>query len=365
MGPFAAWLLVLMVVGVLTVVGDKKGSDPPVTAPVETVAERVEAIRGLEFERIPETQRISAEAARRAGLADFDTDYPPERRRQDETLYVSLGLLPLGTDLKEEIESIFTTQVAGFYDPRRDRLRLVDGPGSSGRVLAEMVMAHELNHALEDQRFDLDLERMAEGGDVALAYLALVEGTATSLMGTYLARHFSAEEALGGLLSSAFAPTGGLPNFLMAQLLFPYVRGEQFVAELRRGGSWRLVDLAYRFRPPASTEQILHPRKYLEVEEPHEVHLPGAQGVFGEWQTAELLALAGGTDAERAAAGWGGDAYAVREDAVVIRWLWDTPRDRAHFLRKLRDYTEEMDRGTVTTDGDAVTLTVPALGPAR
>jgi hypothetical protein len=181
-------------------------------------------------------------------------------------------------------------------------------------------------------------------------------------MGEYLARHFSPEEALGGLLASAFAPTGDLPPFLMSQLLFPYLSGERFVAELRRGGSWRLVDAAYRTRPPASTEQVLHPEKYLRFEEPVPVELPGADGTFGEWQTSELLALAGGTDSRDAAAGWGGDSYSVDGEVVTIRWVWDTPGDRERFERKLRDYTREMGRGTVTRDGEAVTLTVRAGG---
>ena len=29
------------------------------------------------------------------------------------------------------------------------------------------------------------------------------------------------------------------------------------------GGRWTVVDAAMRFRPPASTEQVIHPDKYL------------------------------------------------------------------------------------------------------
>jgi hypothetical protein len=92
------------------------------------------------------------------------------------------------------------------------------------------------------------------------------------------------------------------------------------------------------------------------------VELPRKDGTFGEWQTAELLSLAGGTDAGRAAAGWGGDAYSVSDEEVVIRWVWDTPSDRDEFVVKLRAYTREMKRGTVTTAGESVTLTVPLAG---
>ena len=60
--------------------------------------------------------------------------------------------------------------MAGYYDPRSGRMRIVEGAQTANRVLYEMTVAHELDHALEDQRFDFDLERLAAGDDAALAY---------------------------------------------------------------------------------------------------------------------------------------------------------------------------------------------------
>ena len=42
----------------------------------------------------------------------------------------------------------------------------------------------------------------------------------------------------------------------------------------RAGGRWTLVDLAERSRPPVSTEQVLHPDKWIRVEVPDRVRLP-------------------------------------------------------------------------------------------
>ena len=42
-------------------------------------------------------------------------------------------------------------------------MRIVRGAQTANRVLYEMTVAHELDHALEDQRFDLDM-RAAGGG---------------------------------------------------------------------------------------------------------------------------------------------------------------------------------------------------------
>ena len=86
----------------------------------------------------------------------------------------------------------------------------------------------------------------------------------------YVEERFDDEELLAGVAASAFQSTGDLPPFLTAQLVFPYTVGETFVQRLLRvgGGGWRLVDAAMRFRPPGSTEQVLHPAKYLKLEEP-------------------------------------------------------------------------------------------------
>jgi hypothetical protein len=65
-------------------------------------------------------------------------------------------------------------------------------------------------------------------------------------------------------------------------------------------------------------------------------------GTLGEWLTGRLLARAGGTSSEDAAAGWGGDRYALlgRGDdrAVIARWTWDTPADEEQFVEALRTW---------------------------
>src|SRR3954471_562643 len=226
--------------------------------PVAIIADRVERLRGLRFRERPQPLRVSPARAQREGLADLDRGYPLARRRADQALYETLGLLPAGTDLRDVQSSVFGEQVAGYYDPRTGRLRIVDNAGTANPVLDEITIAHELTHALEDQRFGLDTNRSEAGGDAATAYTALVEGTATGLMFEYLNRYFSGEEALSGLLGSAFAEGGtdSLPPFVLAGLVFPYQGGQKFVDALyrRAGNSWALVNNALADRPPASTE---------------------------------------------------------------------------------------------------------------
>jgi hypothetical protein len=372
--PFAVIVCLALVLGVLAFVLDDGGDQPaPTLRPdsVARIAERVERVRGLRFEHVPEPAAVTPAQARSEGLESLDADYPPARRRAEGELLAMLGLVPPGTDLGDAVISTLGEAVAGYYDPREDRLRIVKGAQTANRVLYEMVLAHELTHALEDQRFRFDLDALSAGGDGALAYTALIEGSATALMYRYVERRFETEELLGGLAASAFGGTGDLPPFLTAQQLFPYTSGEQFVGRLLEvgGGGWKVVDAALRFRPPASTEQVLHPETYLRVEQPRRVRLdgpvaalgpgwrPALRATFGEWQTQKLLARAGGTGSAQAAAGWGGDRYALLERggerALIVRWTWDSPRDEAEFARALRAWGADGLPGSTPAGRDA------------
>jgi len=358
--PFAIIACLALILAALALVLDGDGEPPaPRPASLATIVEQVERERGLRFDAVPEPLAVAPAQARREGLESLDADYPPARRRADAEVLVMLGLVPPGTDLGEAVATTLGEAVAGYYDPRKQRLRIVQGAQTANRVLYEMVLAHELTHVLEDQRFDFDLDVLAAGGDRALAYTALIEGSASAVMYRYVERRFKAEELFGGLAASAFGGTGSLPPFLTAQLMFPYTSGEQYVARLLEvgGGGWKVVDAALRFRPPASTEQVLHPDSYLRVEQPRRVSLraslaelgrgwrPALRASFGEWQTQKLLARAGGSESAQAAAGWGGDRYALlargRERALVMRWKWDSPRDAQEFLAALRAWGEE------------------------
>jgi hypothetical protein len=104
-------------------------------------------------------------------------------------------------------------------------------------------------------------------------------------------------------------------------------------------------------RPPASTEQVLHPEKYEASEDPVDVELPdgliegmgagwtlGLEDTFGEYQIGIWLQDSGNPDATAAlaAAGWGGDRMAYLTgpdgaDALVWRTDWDTEDDAAQF----------------------------------
>src|SRR3972149_6464974 len=51
------------------------------------------------------------------------------------------------------------------------------------------------------------------------------------------------------------------PAYLVRAELFDYWECEDFVTSLYDEGGWELVNQAYK-KPPATTEQVLHPEKY-------------------------------------------------------------------------------------------------------
>ena len=139
---------------------------------------------------------------------------------------------------------------------------------------------------------------------------------------------------------------------------------------------WRAIDAAYA-DPPQSTEQILHPEKYLERDEPVLVSLPPLTDTLGigweridsetlgEFQTTLYLAQqVDQATAEQASAGWDGDEYAVygrdEDDVLVLATVWDSAADREEFVSAYRQYaTARYGQDPSQTERDAIWWQTP------
>jgi hypothetical protein len=292
---------------------------------IALIERRVERLRRLRFERPVPVAVVSPAQARREGIAEYDTSQPVGERRVNEELLKLLGLLPPDADVRQIEATIYGEQVAGYYDPRRGRLALVRGAG-----VDDITLAHELTHALEDQHFDLDRLGEGVGDDATTAQQALVEGTATLVMQHYALR-WPGAAPIGDALAGLSQVTSGtpLPPYTLRTMLFPYLSGERFAERLlATSGDWRLVDVALRHRPPATTAEILDPERWIHAERPAPVSLGGAAAAaalprlagwrriagstLGEEDLAALLAGSSGQVASRElTAGWRGGRYAL------------------------------------------------------
>ena len=277
----------------------------------------------------------------------LDDEYPPAQARADQKTLVAFGLLDPGTDLRAVRARLLEENVAGFYDERPGRKQLY--AVSEDRRLTptnQLILSHELRHALQDQYASVHDTLPASVGDFddrRIAYLSLLEGDATLVMERFLLRRLPgmADSDLSGL-SMPVPAVPGAPRVLADQLVLPYVVGRDFARAVWQRGGWDAIKAAWS-RPPESSEQVLHPEKFFAREAPQRVELayqpPGAslvnEGVLGEMLTRTLL----GEGSDAAAAGWGGDRFRVWDvggkSLLVWRSVWDGAGDLAEFKQAL------------------------------
>jgi hypothetical protein len=353
---------------------------------LDAIAEEVEQIRGLRLKRDVEKESLTREQFRRR-LQRTDTEHADtEEVRAAERTLVAFGLAPEGIDLQESEKGFVAEEVGGYYDPKTKKLYLIGTGGKQLSPLGESIYAHELTHALQDQHFDL--AQMSEGlrdknDDEAMAVSALIEGDATSVAYEYVRPKRGLRERIEQEQEKN-APDEELlrstPPIIVETFYFPYDTGGSFVAALYSQGGNKGVDAAFR-DPPRSTEQVLHPEKYLKRDQPARIRLPdlsttlGAgwkqldENTFGEFQIIVLLAGQEPTHrtwdaALTKAEGWDGDRYALYaagdKEVVVWRTVWDSTKDAREFAAALRAYDEER-FGSRYTDRDGV-LQLTAAG---
>ncbi|HEY5922474.1 MAG TPA: hypothetical protein VIV11_12420 [Kofleriaceae bacterium] len=327
-------------------------------ARTDAIAKQVAKQRGLKLKKKVEFEVVDRDQLRARLMKLAAEDMTQIETRAEGLALARWGMIPLETDYLQLMVDLLTDQIAGYYDPKTKKLTISKSAGTDPEW-AEMVLAHEIEHALQDQTYDLDkFERVPDGeGDAALARQALVEGDGVALMieltlarkkveppwrDPMIAREL--EQAMG-------LPSGDLldtaPLAVREALLFPYRGGFAFVAALRRKQPWSAIDAAFK-RPPRSTEQIIHPDKYQADELPIgvDIRLPATLAGYQVTHTTvwgelgfSLFVRSHGADvqaAAQAADGWGGDRVITLakpgdlkpEHAIgIARFEWDSEAD--------------------------------------
>jgi hypothetical protein len=310
---------------------------------VAEMQRRVEIVRGLEYRDRVATESISgAEMSRRVTEA-YQIQYPKDLYARRTRAWATIGVLPPGTGLREALLTFGRVGVVGYYDPATGELVYI-ASGTLG-VSETLTLAHELTHALDDQHFDLTrLDAFVDGcrDEEFMAALGVVEGSA-QFVATQVLREFPAVGVDDLDLAADLGLLDDVPPFLRQLQIWPYTYGHGFVIALERRGGLALVNRALR-EPPVSTEQVLHPERYPnDLPEPVDVPALVAAGwedldvmqVGEEWLREMLGLRIDRSTADAAAAGWDGGTYRAWTDgdrvAVVLRTVWDSPRDAREF----------------------------------
>jgi hypothetical protein len=336
-----------------------------VVAATSEVLKETSDIRELPILRPVKSGAQSRAEIERMIIKNLSEDTSPEDMRASEVALKKLGLVPQDFQFRPFLVKLLTEQVAGYYDPKAQQFYLADWIDLDGQ---KPVMAHELTHALQDQHFNLRrFEKWPKGdSDAEMAAHALIEGDATLAMIRYVTRDLQRAVAFAkslGADDNSSEQIDKAPRALRESLLFPYEQGSQWVTTLYRRGGWALVSKAYTDLPQ-STEQILHADKYFAREAPTKIEMADIHAglgagwkridydVNGEWGYYLLLNEYLKTGAGVAAAGWGGDRFAVYEEPktaqllVAQMTLWDTEEDAREFFTAYASRTEARYQGS-------------------
>ena len=325
---------------------------------LDAIELRVNIIRELTSQRSVDREFFDRDELRDLLLELFEEDR--EEILEDQKLYSTIGILPKETDLFDLLLGLYGEGVLGLYRSEEEKFYIVQ-EGENLDAEQQRTYVHEFVHVLQQQHFDFQtaFDAVEDNSDASTAISALVEGDARLAETVYTFEHMTeaerqaSQDTASQELINAFQSA---PAVIQRRFLFPYVEGVQFTLSLYQAFGFSAVDDAFA-NLPVSTEQILHPEKYVTPDLPVSVELPDLatalgdgwslirKDTFGEFMLqAYLGAVVPPITAQDAAAGWGGDSISLLEGpdgetAVVFAIVWDTGPDAEEFYNAFLSFT--------------------------
>lgn len=307
---------------------------------------------GLRFKREPLVLRRTRGQVRDYVIHKFDEDLPPAELAGLQSALRLFGLIPDSLELRPTMIDLLTEQIAGYYDPDSNALFI---PADIEPFQLRIVVSHELVHALQDQYVHLDsIITQRHVNDRRSAAQAILEGQATVAQipvlmpeqkpDTFPLGWFWKQRAAMAAQQAQMKEFARAPLWLREGLVFPYLAGADFIVWFRHKYFGRSVLDSM----PRSTEQILHPDRYANHDEPTDVIFASGEpdtvqweDNLGEFETRLLFQQLLGNESEAAtlAMGWDGDRYQVlgpKSDALVWYSVWDDAAAAGRFTGGLQ-----------------------------
>ena len=325
------------------------------------------AIRGLSIRSKVPCEVHGKELVEKFLRSTIETKLPQNKLKFEEIVYKAIGVVPDDFDYREGVVKLYLSQLGGYYDPDKKHFIMASWMPTS---MQTAIAIHELTHALQDQHYNLNkiIDSKLDNGDMGVARSALVEGDATAVMIDYTRKlmhmePLAQEKNIDSLLIQQVMSGGmmsgleGFPEPLKNLLLFPYISGLRFVFTLLQSGGYPQVDKAFK-RLPESSEEILHPEKYLKSGKDFDV-IPDSEmstykffepetggdrkpiytDTIGEFLISAVIgnALGDRMKAAQAGKGWGGDKIAIFDLSggghfIVWSTRWDSSTDANEFF---------------------------------
>ncbi len=318
---------------------------------------------------------IQKETKSREEISLFLNEHLQKNYEEDELLKEGkmlerLGLIPSAADYRDLTIKLLTEQIGGYYDPDKKTLFIAEWLPTE---LQKPLIVHEITHALQDQHFDLNRtiqeDLKAHNNDQTMAHNAIFEGDGMAVMLDFVleptGRNFAqlpdlafiTQSLYSSSLDSQYAVFKNAPLYIKETLLFSYIYGAAFMQKVWMiDPSWEAVNKIY-LDLPLSTEQIIHPDKYLanrDDPKPVKFEDPATRlgsnweiayrNVMGEYSLQLLLRVYLSQErAAEAVTGWGGDQILLLENkagehAVFVASVWDTPDDAENFYLAMEEW---------------------------
>jgi len=275
----------------------------------------------------------------------FQEDEGAKRLQRGEIVLKKFGLLDRDFDLKPFLLALLKEQIEAYYDSKTKTVNLLDWVAVDEQ---KPVLAHELTHALQDQRVDLekwgdqtpndvstnyrdDVDHLAKD-EIDTAREAVAEGQATAVMmdnilkpmGKSLIKDPEVVEFIkNSMAGSENSPVlARAPLLLSESLLFPYREGLSFEQDIWMDQGQKAAFAGALDRPPTSTWEIINPREFEKARIPMVPLMPDIHpivdktykaydiGQVGELDLHILTQLFGGDNAARdLTPSWDGGIY--------------------------------------------------------
>ena len=340
----------------------------------------IQRIRQLKLRSpVPIFHRTRAQAAQ-IMLSEIQED----KQQQEQTdariaAGTMLGRYHRETDVKAQSVKLYLRQVAAFYDHRKKEMVVLEGPRQTAERLGfrfagygdwrdDMILAHELTHALQDQNFEMGsrLTAISDNSDAVLAFKSLIEGDATLAGFAYVRGGMDDTLAdfitghLTDLPQVSAAKEKNVPDALSIPFLFQYAEGTAFVREAYRRGGWDSVDAAFR-NPPESSQQIIDPSLYFDhLTRPLRIQIGGyektlagwnkiLEDTYGELALSLIMQMSFGRDSSQVevARRWAGDRMVVlsrgKEETVIWMVAFNDEQGAALFADFYRKVLDRVD----------------------
>ncbi|HTW46738.1 MAG TPA: hypothetical protein VMD92_02255 [Acidobacteriaceae bacterium] len=301
--------------------------------------------------KLPIRHEVKSKLITRAQVEKYlvdklNDDKDARRMEREEIVLKKFGLIDPDFQLRPFMVKLLDEQIAAFYDSKTKTVNLLDWIDPSTQ---KPVLAHELTHALQDQRVNLDKWEDQTSDDLSHNYTedlkhvatdeddtardAVLEGQAMAVFVDYslqpLHRTLRNSPGMIETLVENMADDSSSPVLMRAplllqeSLLFPYKDGLKFEATLLTDSNDPSTAFAGVLdRPPDSSYEIMNPHAYerhakvplLRMPDIHPIidsqYNPYDIGVMGELDVRILAELFGGNQvAAELTPEWDGGIY--------------------------------------------------------